>query len=221
MSYFEDIGKTLATRSLFFTSTTSLRSLDDLPPPERQAIATACVSRQREFATGRFCAHRLLSDMGVTCEEIGQGNNNEPLWPEGICGSIAHTAGACCVIAALTTQYKSVGIDIEKASRPISEPARRMFLNNDEMQCLSAKAGLFKNVHLTVFSIKETIYKMLFPLTKKVIPFSAVSVQPLTDEGSFACRVNIDLSETISAGMVLNGWMFHDQTWILTAAALR
>jgi 4'-phosphopantetheinyl transferase EntD len=220
MSYFDDIRKNLAERSIFFTSTTESRSADDLFPGERCVIAAACESRRREFATGRWCARRLLAEMGVAGNEIGRGGNNEPVWPKGICGSITHTKGACCVIASFLTQYSSVGIDIEQASRQISEPARRMFLNKDENDWIDARPRISENVYLTIFSIKESIYKMLFPLVKKTIPFSTASVQSLTDDGCFSYTINRDLTETIVAGRILNGWMFRSQTWILTVAAL-
>jgi 4'-phosphopantetheinyl transferase EntD len=221
MTFFDDIQKTLAQQSLHFTSATEYRTIDDLFPGEREAVAAACDSRQREFATGRWCARRLLAEIGVFAGEIKRGKNNEAVWPEGICGSITHTKGTCCVIAAFKTRYRSVGIDIEKVTRVISEPARRLFLNKDEIDWICSLPAVSPEVYLTIFSIKESVYKMLYPLVKKVIGFSAISVQPLTNDGDFSCHVNKDLNETILSGRILHGRRFQNENWLLTVATLQ
>jgi len=221
MSFFDDIQSTLARQSLHFTFATEFRSIDDLLPGEREDVAAACDSRQREFATGRWCARRLLAGMGVECKEIKRGKDSEAVWPEGICGSITHTKGACCVIAAFQANYRSVGIDIEKASRLISEPARRLFLNKDEIEWISSLPAVSPDVYLTIFSIKESIYKMLHPLVKKVIGFSAISVLPFGNDDGFSCHVNKDLNETIPQDRILQGRIFKNENWLLTVAALQ
>jgi 4'-phosphopantetheinyl transferase EntD len=220
MSFFDDIQQTLAARSIHFAFATEFRTIDDLLPKEREAVAGACDSRQREFATGRWCARRLLDEMGAISGEIGRGKDNEAVWPTGICGSITHTKGACCVIASFLSQFRSVGIDVEKASRQISEPARRLFLNADETAWINALPAISPDVYLTIFSIKESMYKMLYPLVKTVIPFSAVSVRPFENDDSFSCHVNRDLSRTILSGNVLDGLRFKNENWLLTVAAL-
>lgn len=217
MSFFDDIQNKLARRSMSFIAATEFRTASDLLPGERKAISTACSSRQREFATGRWCARRLLSDMGAKSGEIKRGKKGEPMWPKGICGSITHTKGACCAIACFKGRYQSVGIDIESASRRISGPARELFLNKDELGWISRRRP---DVCLAVFSIKESVYKTLFPLVKKPIPFSALSVRPLKNGGGFNCRVNVDLCETVRAGQLLHGWKFQNRNWLLTVAAL-
>jgi enterobactin synthetase component D len=221
MTFFDDIQKTLAQRSLHFAYTTEFRTVGDLLPKEREAVAAACDSRRREFATGRWCARNLLAGMGVGKKEIRRGKNNEAVWPEGICGSITHTKGACCVIAAFQTNYETVGIDIEKATRLISEPARRLFLNKDEINWTSGLPAGSPDVYLTIFSIKESMYKMLYPLVKKVIPFSALSVLRLKDDGSFSCHVNKDLNEAISLGRILHGQWFKNENWLVTVAVFQ
>jgi len=95
MSFFDDIQKKLARRSIKFIAATEFRTTSDLLPGERKAIRTACGSRQREFATGRWLARRLITEMGEESGEIKRGKNGEPIWPKGICGSITHTKAAC------------------------------------------------------------------------------------------------------------------------------
>jgi 4'-phosphopantetheinyl transferase EntD len=220
MSFFDDIQNKLARRSISFIAATEFRTASDLLPGERKAIRTACGSRQREFATGRWLARRLISEMGEESGEIKRGKNGEAIWPEGICGSITHTRGACCVITCFQGRYQSVGVDIESASRRISEPAREMFLNKDEIDWMSGRPAVSRRVCLAIFSIKESVYKTLFPLVKKPIPFSALSVRPLKNGGGFNCRVNVDLCETVRAGQLLHGWKFQNRNWFLTVAAL-
>jgi 4'-phosphopantetheinyl transferase EntD len=199
MTFFDDIRKTLARQSLYFTYATDFRTIDDLLPGERRAVVSACDSRQREFATGRWCARRLLGEMGVGGNEIGCGKDNEPVWPDGICGSITHTKDACCVITAFQNRCRSVGIDIEARARIISPSARSMFLNKDEEDWINGMQVISPDVYVTVFSIKECVFKLLHPLVKAAIPFSSVSVQPLENSNGFSCFVKGKSFDGISA----------------------
>jgi hypothetical protein len=65
------------------------------------------------------------------------------------------------------------------------------------------------------------MYKMLYPLVKTVIPFSAVSVRPFENDIGFSCHVNRDLASTILSGNILYGLRFKDEDWLLTVAALQ
>ncbi|MEV4420566.1 hypothetical protein AB0L40_11415 [Patulibacter sp. NPDC049589] len=62
-------------------------------PEEFVAVRHAVETRRREFVTGRACAHRALAALGVPVVPIMSGPNREPLWPEGVVGSITHGSG--------------------------------------------------------------------------------------------------------------------------------
>ncbi|MEI8635195.1 hypothetical protein P4S72_30355 [Vibrio sp. PP-XX7] len=51
----------------------------------------AVLKRKCEFLAGRLCAKRAMAECGINAETtLGIGEHREPLWPEGVIGSISH-----------------------------------------------------------------------------------------------------------------------------------
>jgi 4'-phosphopantetheinyl transferase EntD len=221
MALFSDIKKALFLDGLYFTGATEFRTVSDLLPFEAQSIAQAIPSRQREFATGRWCARALFREMGLDpAAPVARGKSGEPLWPLGVCGSISHAREACCVVTGFTKKYRSIGLDIENVGRPLSDGARRMILNDDEARWIDALADTSGNPWCTVFSIKESVGKLVFALIDRMPPFSAVSVMPLTEEGRFACRINEELGAGFESGRALRGRLFRGASLVIAVAVL-
>src|ERR1700692_4432176 len=66
-----------------------------LLPDEKQYHRGAVQKRAEEFAAGRACAHRLLAEFGIVDFPVKVAADRQPLWPEGLVGSITHTSGFC------------------------------------------------------------------------------------------------------------------------------
>ena len=81
-----------------------------LRPSERHAIGKAVDKRRREYATGRWLAHRALAELNVSAPGIPTGPKREPLWPDGVVGAITHTDGIVAV--AVTTDVEVAGVGI-------------------------------------------------------------------------------------------------------------
>ncbi len=93
-------------------------------------------SRIAEFGLGRVAARMSLASLGFTgTSPIGRGALGEPLWPEGINGSITHTKTHrsnsktaatsldgifAAAVTARLSEVSALGIDIEERSRVIS-----------------------------------------------------------------------------------------------------
>lgn len=60
---------------------------------EREKVAQAVESRQREFATVRYLARRALGRLGRPAAPILPNRRGAPQWPDGIVGSMTHCAG--------------------------------------------------------------------------------------------------------------------------------
>lgn len=154
--------------------------LEFLHGEESRAIARAVPKRAQEFAAGRACAHRALAQLGITGFALRVGANREPLWPDGVTGSITHTAGFCGAAVARRTSFNALGIDAERRNavhrrlwRHIATPA--------ELERLERLAPPQGDCMATVlFSAKESFFKCQFPLTREWLNFSdvTVSVEP-------------------------------------------
>jgi enterobactin synthetase component D len=142
---------------------------------EEQYIANAVPKRRTEFRQGRQCAREALRFLGAAPCPIPAGNAREPVWPVGYVGSITHCSGFCAAAAAENTKYTAIGIDIEEkkhlsfdiASQVLTETEKAGFNLDDPVDHLA----------LLVFSAKESIFKCVYPLTKRYMDFLDVSVE--------------------------------------------
>jgi 4'-phosphopantetheinyl transferase EntD len=80
---------------------------------ERAVVAQAVPQRQHEFLAGRVLARQLARQLGVTLPAVLTGQWRQPLWPDAVTGSIAHSNGFIAV--ALRRGSEPLGIDIEDA----------------------------------------------------------------------------------------------------------
>jgi 4'-phosphopantetheinyl transferase EntD len=79
-------------------------------------------SRRESFRLGRQAAHQALHGLGRDNGPILAGDNREPIWPDGVVGSIAHAAGCGVALVAPSEHSDGIGIDLE-ARRPAPELA--------------------------------------------------------------------------------------------------
>jgi 4'-phosphopantetheinyl transferase EntD len=64
-----------------------------LLPGEKAALGRVSAIRRHEFTQARRCAHRALIELGFPAAPIVRGAHHEPIWPNGIVGSITHCRG--------------------------------------------------------------------------------------------------------------------------------
>jgi len=140
---------------------------------ERTLSAGFAEGRRREFATGRHCARRALRGLGLPEAEIGVGAHREPCWPAGVTGSISHASGLAGAMVALRSDYRSVGLDIERCGA-VGQELLHLVLTAREREWV----GVDTDLATRVFSLKEAFYKMQFPLTGRFLDFTDVETGP-------------------------------------------
>jgi 4'-phosphopantetheinyl transferase EntD len=79
---------------------------------EENYIRSAATSRREEFLTGRWCARDALSKLGVPTSPVLVGCRGEPLWPNGVVGTITHGAGLAAAVVGRFDRWWGIGIDI-------------------------------------------------------------------------------------------------------------
>ena len=133
--------------------------------------------RLADFSTGRYCAIKALEQLGIQDVIIPIGEDKEPIWPEGIVGSISHCDSLTGAIVAKSTDNISLGLDIEEIGRVTTDLWDLVFTEN-EKNYLSGLSDENKRVQSTaIFSIKEAFYKFQHPLTKTFLDFLDVEVE--------------------------------------------
>jgi 4'-phosphopantetheinyl transferase EntD len=220
MDSFSHSKEILAKRGIYFFATGSKQPVSSLMQEERAAVRTACRKRQIEFAAGRWCARQVLAAMNMAPVSVPCGENGAPVWPDGMRGSISHCRGACCAVGVFADRYQSVGVDIERRHRPVSDHAVSLYANPDELAWMAACSSALTTHRVSVFSAKESIYKLLSPISRTPVSFVSFSILPVKVTGLFSCRMNHDINDRLITGAVLHGHLFENETLVVTAAAI-
>ena len=148
---------------------------------EITAAASYHPKRMSDFANGRYCARETLSRLGFEPTEIPKGIHREPVWPAGITGSISHTTGLTGAIAARKSDQLSLGLDIELRGSVTKELWQQLFTKS-EQDILASHELESPDLPTVFFSIKESFYKMQFPLTGRFLDFPEVEIVPSDHE---------------------------------------
>lgn len=173
--------------SVGFASTT-LRDYSTLSVAEKEVLGPrASDVRRRHFAAGRHAARIAMSRIGIEDGEVLRGERGEPLWPDGIVGSITHAEDTAIAMVARRSDARAIGIDLERM-RSVEE-IESLVAFDDELIWLERSQGLRDRVLLELFATKESVYKALYPLVGDYFGFEAVRVGPTGLEGELQVTV--------------------------------
>jgi len=192
--------------------------VSELMPLERAFVEKAVASRQREFATGRVLARRLLAERGYRDFALLPDADRVPVWPVGIVGSISHTRGLCAVGVAAERDHAGLGLDVEPAAAVRAGLERRVCTDRELgwLEAASVDRGEEPGVLCrVVFSAKEAVYKAFYPHTRTFWDFHAVEV--VIDLG----RERFVASLPAGAGLAeIEGRVLRTRDWILSGVSL-
>jgi 4'-phosphopantetheinyl transferase EntD len=154
----------------------------ELFPEELAVLGRAVEKRRREFTTARACARQALARLGMAPCAIASGERGQPLWPEGLVGSITHCAGYRACALARAAVVVGVGIDAEPHA-PLPEGVLGQVARAEERPRLAELARTEPAVHWDrlLFCAKEAVYKVWFPLASCWLGFedAALTFDPV------------------------------------------
>lgn len=134
---------------------------------EAALIERAIPRRRNEFSAGRDAARAALSQLGMPPTEIGA-QNRVPIWPDGITGSITHSATHCLAAVVKTGDLDAIGVDLEP-SRPAGADLGKDILTLQEQD-------IPEDMVLRSFAAKEALYKALSKRARRVMSFQEVTL---------------------------------------------
>jgi len=168
--------------------------------------------RQAEFLAGRLCAREALR--GLT------GTAFVP--PAGIVGSITHGAGWAGVVVGSSQQWSGLGLDIERILAP--ERADRLAAEILTPRELERYSPLNENERAELvtrtFSLKESLFKALYPLVKRRFYFQDAEVLDATRQGVARLHLLIDLSANWRSGIELGGQFTTFEGYLLSLISI-
>lgn len=167
----------------------------------------AATKRQAEYLAGRVCAHEVLRQATGTPAIPAIGADRAPCWPAGTTGSITHGAGLAAAIAARREHWQGLGLDVEK--RLTTARADRLvaqILTPRELRDYRALDEERRALLLTLtFSIKESLFKALYPLVNRRFYFHDAELLVHGEDGQAQLRLLSDLSPQWRSGAQLEG----------------
>ncbi len=153
-----------------------------LSPREAAAVERAGAKRKQEYATGRVLARAALAELGIEGFELLNGEDRCPLWPEGIAGTVSHSATRAVVAVGRQHEVGTLGVDIEHRS-VLERRLWGMTLLPEEVAYLEARREAEQGgLALVLFSFKEALYKAQYPRSREYMGFSALRVELTPDE---------------------------------------
>ncbi|GAB1818704.1 4'-phosphopantetheinyl transferase family protein [Herbidospora sp. RD11066] len=168
--------------------------------PEEEAIISRAVDRRRrEFTTARVCARDALRMLGRPASPILPGVRGNPLWPEGITGSITHCAGYRGAVLGPRTDAAAIGIDAER-NDPLPNGVLDAIGLPQEARHIRDLLDAYPSIRWDrlLFSAKEAVYKAWFPLVNNRPGFedALIDIDPMA--GVFTARL-------LAGGPFVNG----------------
>jgi len=146
--------------------------------PHHAQLADAGRKRKADHLAGRIAAAHALNDR--TIPAIGP--SGEPLWPEGVSGSITHS-GTQAMAVVVRDRLALLGIDCEtilpeNEAREIKDGV----IDAREERVLSHSGYPFALALTLAFSAKESLFKALFPRVQAWMGFDSARVTMLDDK---------------------------------------
>ena len=157
-------------KTAFFTGTLRTASVSN-------EARTPTFKRAREFRAGRACALEALGRLGQASAEIPRAEDGRPLWPDGFVGSISHTDNRAVAIVARSGDVLGVGVDVERYGR-LDESLHSSILRSEEVRWIQSLPEQRMDWPTLFFSMKESIFKCLYPITRQWIDFLDVQIIP-------------------------------------------
>ena len=186
-------------------------------------LANAVPKRRSDYLAGRICAERLLTSLGVgaAARDVRIGRYREPVWPEGVVASIAHSSRLAACIGTTDPDVGGVGIDLEQ-EMPIgvANDIRNQIVDAQEDVVIRKNFDSYSQGLTVVFSAKETIYKAVHRFVERFLEFTAVKLLEV-ERNSMLFSVREPLADNLCAGSTITVYYSIDVKSIETAACLR
>ncbi|WP_355661313.1 4'-phosphopantetheinyl transferase family protein [Halomonas salifodinae] len=184
-----------------------------------EGLEAAAPKRRAEFLAGRLCARQALWHLDGRWQAPAMGEDKAPLWPAGCIGSITHSHGWAAALVGPRASYQGLGLDAERwlDDETAARLARRVLTPAERERLPANEAALA--VTLT-FSLKESLFKALYPLVGRRFYFPDAELIDWHPQGSARLRLLSDLSPAWPAGRELDGSFCRWQGRLLSLVAI-
>ena len=142
-----------------------------LLPEEVDTFAPGVDKVRRASGAARIVARELMLRLGHAQRAVPKSASGMPIWPTGIVGSLAHDSEVSVAAIALEREFSSLGVDVEPAEA-LDPDLLDFVVTENERRSIGddpCRGRLF-------FSIKESVYKAVYPLDGTFLDHQDVEV---------------------------------------------
>lgn len=159
-----------------------------LTPLEEASLGHRASGRRRlDFLIGRAAARRALEAAGHTDGEVLTDESGAPVWPDGLVGSISHSAGRAVAVVGSLSATPGIGVDMEH--RRAVDEIESLVAFGLELQWLQSQPDAVRADRLLeLFAAKESLFKAVFPGYGRFFGFEAVRLKQDRAVGRFVAR---------------------------------
>jgi 4'-phosphopantetheinyl transferase EntD len=193
---------------------------EPLHPEESARVQRMGEKRRREYALGRACARRALAQLGIEGFALLSGEKREPLWPDGVVGSLTHCRGFCAAAVAPRGAVVGIGLDAEPAAPLAARLLERVCSSEEKARLEALPSPGACGWGVVLFSAKESLYKCYFPLTRSFLGFRDAEIQLDPDTSSFTARLLRDAAPSALGARSFRGRFRADGDHLVTAVTL-
>ncbi|MGO2354157.1 MAG: 4'-phosphopantetheinyl transferase family protein [Marinomonas foliarum] len=176
--------------------------------------------RKETFLAGRLAVKHAQNCLSVPLVDIAKAEDGAPIWPNEYTGSISHTDNQAIAVLLRPSQIgiQYIGIDLE----PFGNAEMLNVTDSIGLQCefeILISAGVKKELSiLLLFSLKESVYKSLYPMVGEFFDFRDVELTSCEGGEYFEFQVKRQLSQRVPLGFVLHGGYKEQEGHLLTWA---
>jgi len=186
--------------------------------PQPAHLSQAVNKRRAEYLASRYAARIALTSLGISDFLLDNDADRAPIWPAGIIGSLSHTAQRAVIVCAAARPQRMAGVDVELLMKADSAlELSEIIVSADELIYLK-QCGIPLTSALTLaFSLKESLYKAVYPQLRQFMDFHSAEVTALNGEtGQARLRLTRDFSREFPAGCQFIGYFQQQQDEIIT-----
>jgi 4'-phosphopantetheinyl transferase EntD len=157
--------------------------------------------REREFRAGRACAREALAQFGFGDWPLLPAAARDPQWPAGMIGSITHCGSYCAAAVTRASGWSGIGIDVEAIDR-VGAALAPQICTRPELRALERRSAQSAGGFLCLmFSAKESVFKAVFPVTRRLFDFTDIEIDFEIARKSFGARSRDGFVDRVLRGL--------------------
>lgn len=188
----------------------------DIPSPTH--LTKAVRKRRAEYLASRVVVRNALSRLGIEAVILSNDANRAPVWPASVSGSLSHSHQTIAVLLSRAENRLLLGVDCEHVMRTdTAEKMQSVIVSPAEKQTLLESGLPFATALTLAFSVKESLYKALYPLLRQAMDFRDAEITALHPAtGQVQLRLTESFACDFPTGRVFSGHVELQAEQVLT-----